>query len=128
MNKLSKMLSKRLSETNMSVRRAGLQIGVSHATVARAVNGETVEVDTLVRIADFLGVSIISLLDETDTPDDVYERISVTFTIEPELKTVLADIARNIKDEKIDHKILSDVAIYTLFQLHRRLTENHTRS
>ena len=65
MNKLSRMLSKRLSETNMSIRRAGIHIGVSNATVARAISGETVEVDTLVRIADFLRVSIISLIDET---------------------------------------------------------------
>ena len=124
MSKLSELLSARLDLLGMSVRKAADKIGVSHATVARAANGETVEVDTLVKIADFLGVPLNSLLDDVETPDEVYEQISIVFTFEPELKKVLTRIAKKIEDQTIDPKILSELAGFASYRLHEQELEN----
>ncbi len=88
MNRLSELLKKRLETEGLSVRDAGKLIGVSHSTVARAVSGETVEIDTLVKIARFLGMSVEDVLDPKDTPDDVLEQILLVTSIEPELAKV----------------------------------------
>jgi transcriptional regulator with XRE-family HTH domain len=124
MSKLSELLSERLDLLGMSVRKAADKIGVSHATVARAANGETVEVDTFVKIADFLGVPLNSLLDDVETPDEVYEQISVVFTIEPELKNVLTRIAKKIEAKTIDPKILSELAGFASYRLHEQEIAN----
>lgn len=118
MNRLSELLRTRLETEGLSVRDAGKLIGVSHSTVARAVSGETVEIDTLVKIARFLGMSVEDVLDPKDTPDDVLEQIVLVTSIEPELAKVFGELARRITNNEIDKKVLSEVAAFAAYRLH----------
>lgn len=117
MSKLSKLLRERLDSEKLSVRDAAKLIGVSHATVARAANGETVEVDTLVKIADFLRMPVESLLVEEDEHTDHLEKLLVLMSIEPELIDVLSEITKRVKAGFIDEKILSEIAAFAAFRL-----------
>jgi len=117
MNRLSELLSKRLETEGLSVRDAGQLIGVSHSTVARAVNGETVEVDTLVKIANFLGVPVKNILEPKDDPDAILEQVMMVISIEPELSRVFSEIAQKIVDKQLDKKVLSEVAAFAAYRL-----------
>lgn len=101
----------------LSVRDAAKKIGVSHLTVARAANGETVEVDTLVKIADYLGVPVKDILDVKETPDEINEQISMVLAIEPELSKVLAKIAKKVENKEMDAKVLAEVAAFAAYRL-----------
>jgi DNA-binding Xre family transcriptional regulator len=58
MEKLAGLLKERMKQDKLSIRGAAEKIGgVSHSIVARALKGETVEIDTLLSICDFLKVS-----------------------------------------------------------------------
>lgn len=117
MNRLSELLRKRLETEGLSVRDAGQLIGVSHSTVARAVNGETVEVDTLVKIANFLGVPVENILEPKDDPDAILEQVMMVISIEPELSRVFSEIAQKIVDKQLDKKVLSEVAAFAAYRL-----------
>jgi transcriptional regulator with XRE-family HTH domain len=117
MNKLSELLRKRMDTEGLSERDAGKRIGVSHATVARAVNGETVEVDTLVKISQFLGVPVENVLDVKEKPSELEEQIMMVLSIEPELAQVFSELAEKIVNQKIDKKVLSEVAAFAAYRL-----------
>lgn len=117
MNKLASLLRERMDIENLSVRAAAEKIGVSHSTVARAVNGETVEVDTLVKITDFLGIPVESVLDIKDSPDELLEQIVMILSIEPELSRVFGKIARKISNKEMDPKVLSEIAAFSAYRL-----------
>jgi len=117
MEKLSELLAEKLKKEGMSVRAAAEKIGVSHSTVARAVKGETVEVDTLVKIADFLGVPVENILEVGKSLDKKMEHLAFILGLEPELSDVLMRISQQIKTDKIDSQILSEIAAFASFRL-----------
>jgi transcriptional regulator with XRE-family HTH domain len=114
---LAKALRERLDFAGLSVREAAEIIGVSHATVARAANGETVEVDTLIKIAEFLKTPVESLLIEEEKHPDHLKTLLVLMSTEPELVDVLSKITKMVKDEIIDAKILSEISAFATFRL-----------
>ncbi len=124
MEKLAKLLKERMNEEKLSVRKAAKLIGgVSHSTIARVINGETVEVDTLIRICDFLKIPVAEVLDLEEGPRELTNKIRKLVSFEPELGEVFKKIADGIADEKIDREILSEIASFASFRLHVHMTE-----
>ena len=117
MEKLANLLKDRMELEGLAVRDVAKLTGVSHSTIARAANNETVTVSTLVALCDFLGVPLRSVLDTKETPDEVFEQISRVVAIEPELKSVFTDIAKKINAGKLDKKVLSEIAAFAAYRI-----------
>jgi len=125
MKKLAKLLRQRLDAEGLSVRDAGELIGVSHSTVARAVNGEEVKIDTLTKICDFLGVPVETILNIRGEKDELMDRIVTVISIEPELAEVFSEISKDLTEGRINSNILFEIAAFAQFRLHqaRKLTK-----
>jgi transcriptional regulator with XRE-family HTH domain len=118
MEKLARLLQERMDQEKLSVRKAAKLIGgVSHSTVARVLNGETVEVDTLIRISDFLKIPVAELLDLQEGPNELIKKIRKLVSREPELGVVFKKIADGIAEGSVDIKVLSEVAAFAAFRL-----------
>ena len=118
-NKLATLLRQRLDAERLSVRDAGELIGVSHSTVARAVNGEAVNIDTLIRICDFLNVPVESTLNRRDNIDELMEEMMTMISIEPELADVFSEIIKDLTEGRINSNILFEIAAFAQFRLHQ---------
>lgn len=117
MNKLSELLKKKMKVDKMSLREAADEIGVSHSTVDRAIKGKTVEVDTLVKISEFVGVPVESVFDVRTDSDEVLEQIVMMTSMEPELMKIFAEIAEDVLTGKIDKSVLGEVAAFASYRL-----------
>ena len=118
-NKLATLLRQRLDVEGLSVRDAGEKIGVSHSTVARAVNGEAVNIDTLIRICDFLNVPVVSILNIRGDKDELMEEMMTMISIEPELADVFSEISKDLTKGRINSNILFEIAAFAQFRLHQ---------
>ena len=111
-SKLASMLRDRMDMEGLSVRDAGNLIGVSHSTVARAVNGEAVEIETLKKFCSFLGVPVENMLDLKDDNNELLNQILRVITIEPELAEVFIEIGQALGDNKLNKIILNEIAAF----------------
>jgi transcriptional regulator with XRE-family HTH domain len=128
MKKLAELLKERMDIEGMSLRQAAQKIGVSHSTVDRALSGETVEVDTLVKIAEFVGVPVENILDVKTNPDEVLQQIVMVTSMEPKLMETFAELAQGVLDGTVDRAVLAEVAAFASYRLRANQTEPLVRA
>jgi len=112
-------VKERLKTENLSYREAAEKIGVSHSTVARALKDENLDVRSLKRICDWLGVTINDVIYEDDEPEQMYQDIATLFSISPSLKEAMKNLAVRIKNNEFDKNILEEIAAFTFYQMDR---------
>lgn len=125
MDKLAEKLRERMDLDGMSVRSAGQKIGVSHSTVARIVHGEAVDVDTLVKVCDFLNIPVESVLDVREEPEESLRDLNLVISTEPELSQVFHKIAQGIINDEIDKTILAEIAAFANYRLEQHTQEQN---
>ena len=115
--RLNELLSERLEAENLSFRRAAELIGTSHSTVARAISGDKLDVGSMKKICDFLGVTIDSVLDIKREESELNAQIAMVLSMEPELGIVFEEIAEGIKAGTIDRDVLGEVAAFAAYRV-----------
>lgn len=125
MEKLARLLQERMDQEKLSVRKAAKLIGgVSHSTVARVLNGETFEVDTLIRISNFLQIPVAELLGLEKGPSELIRKLRKLVSFNPELGEVLKEIEDGIIIDEIDMEILTEIAAFAAFRLDHYKNKN----
>ena len=104
-----------MQQKNLSSHAAAEQIGVSHSTILRAMKGERVDVDTIIKIANWLNVRPSELLNSmSDT--SLADEIAVLLSHSPELEVELKDAVARVKAGQLDPAVLRDVLSYARYK------------
>jgi transcriptional regulator with XRE-family HTH domain len=114
---LQKVLEGAMKEKNLSAREVGTILGVSHTTVLRAVRGEQIDLDTLIKIADWLKIRPSSLLDNLGEKAEVDSKIELLIEAYPELREVLEKAAEAVEAGQADPAIIKDIAAYAEYRI-----------
>lgn len=125
MNQLFTQLLKKKIETNkLSIREAARQIGVAHTTLIRSLEGNTIDIDTLIAISHWLQINPSDAMDSLITNETAKEKkIFLLFQYFPGLGEKLEQITEMIEMDGLDPKILEDVFEYIEFRLYRAKRE-----
>lgn len=113
---LPSLLQNRMTQKNVSSHTVADEIGVSHTTVLRAMRGERIDVDTLIKLANWLGVrpsELLNSMSDTSLADD----IATLLTHSPELETTLKDAVERVKAGQLDPAVLKDIVSYAMYKL-----------
>jgi transcriptional regulator with XRE-family HTH domain len=113
---LQKLLESAMKENNLSAREVGGMLGVSHTTVIRAMRGEQIDLDTLIKIADWLKIRPSALLDSMGDAE-VDSKITVLVEAYPELQRVLEEAAVAIEKGQADPSIIKDIVAYAEYRI-----------
>jgi transcriptional regulator with XRE-family HTH domain len=116
---LAEILRIEMKDKGLALRTAAGEIGVSHTTLARAMRGETVDFETLVRIASWLNMSVSSVVNTFDEDEEsaVLNGIAALVEAEPELREVFLDAGRMVANGQISTNDLKDIAAYAAYRL-----------
>lgn len=108
---LREILNEAIAKRQLSVRAAAREAGVSHNTMFRALDGASIDLDSLIAISNWLGMRPAVVLGmETGDATAVLEAV-------PELKGVLEDAAKLIQSGDASVNLLADIASYIKYKV-----------
>ena len=114
---LKQILGKELKERNLSSRGAADEIGVAHTTILRALRGDVVDLETVLRISDWLHVRPSTLLNSMNSTASVSDQIAAIVERNPRLNQVFEDATIAVKAGNADPAIIEDIVAYALYKL-----------
>jgi len=115
---MQSLIRDKMQRNDLSMRSAAAQIGVSHTTLIRIINGEPYDVQTAEKIANWLNVPVSTLLDLHEPGEDgLAKQISLVLRQEPALAKVFGEAMTRLAAGRISMETVRALAAYAAFQL-----------
>jgi transcriptional regulator with XRE-family HTH domain len=115
---LVKMLDDKMRQRNLSLRQAGKEIGVSHTTISRILQGQTADIDTLIAMCKWLGISPSDVLDSNvEGPSGLGARIATVLETNPKLAVVFEEAIGRLEEGEITPQTIEDLIAYMSYRL-----------
>ena len=113
---LQTILQKAMNDRGLSSHTAAEEIGTSHTTILRALRGDRVDVDTIVKIADWLKIrpsELLNSMGDTSFADQIAVLLSHSRELEDELK----DAVERVQAGALEPAVIRDIVSYALYKL-----------
>jgi transcriptional regulator with XRE-family HTH domain len=119
---LQRMLQDEIRSRGLSVRRASRQIGVSHTTVFRALEGKQLDLPTIELICKWLGVNTNEVLrlpaSQSPTTSD---KLAVLISRNPRLLAAMDRLVEMYENKELEAVIVADVLAYISYRVTTKL-------
>jgi DNA-binding Xre family transcriptional regulator len=114
------ILQKFMRDRGLSSHKVADAIGVSHTTVLRALRGEAVDLDTIIKLANFMDVRPSDLLNSMSTTDATLpDRLAALLSHSPELEAELKDAVERTQAGELDPAVIRDIISYAVYKLNQ---------
>lgn len=115
---LDKILKEELAKRGLSIREAAREIGVAHTTVARMVQGITVDIGTLQKTCDWLGIQLATVLNVEDKSElGLTSKLAMILEKQPELAGVFAEALDELEAGHLTTTDLADIMGYAAYRI-----------
>lgn len=118
---LKGLLKLKMERKNLSLRQAGNLAGVAHTTIDRVLKGETVDLETVKKICDWIGIPVSSVVDIGDEKAPMVDEVASLISMNKDFAKVLTEISEKIKSGKLSQDILIEITAFASFQLDQRV-------
>ena len=115
---LDQILKEELAKRGLSIREAAREIGVAHTTVARMVQGITVDIGTLQKTCDWLGIQLSTVLNVEDKSElGLTSKLAMILEKQPELAGVFAEALDELEAGHLTTADLADIMGYAAYRI-----------
>ena len=115
---LIQLIEDRMQKNRYSIREVSRQVGVAHTTIIRVLGKETVDVDTLIKLCKWLGVSPAIALDGMIKTDrTLADQIATVLEAYPGLKEVFTEAMERLNRGEISPDTMADLIAYANYRL-----------
>ena len=118
-NKLfASLLQQRLEEEGLSVRRAAKRIRVAHTTLIRAIHGKSVDLNTLLRICEFLEIPPVDILGAMPgSASPLASQIAMVLKQTAPLAEAFQKAMNAVANGGADQRVVEEIAAYAAYRL-----------
>lgn len=113
------LVKKKMEEENLSLRTAGKQAGVAHTTIDRVIKGESVDLSTMEKISQWVGIAVSDALDMKNKEEGIKGEIATLIALNPEFEEVFSAIASEIAKGNLSTDILIELTGFASYRLQK---------
>ncbi len=115
---LKSKLAQEMKNKGLSTRQVAIKIGASHTTILRALRGEIVDVATILKFSEWMGVKPATLINSLSEAEKALpEKIAVMLGNHPLLEREFTKAVKAIVADQIDPAIIQDIAAYAAYKI-----------
>ena len=114
---LQNLVAARMKEEHLSLRQAGNQVGVVHTTIQRVLDNESINLPTVEKVCDWLGVPVSAVVDTVSQELEMAIEISTLFSTNIEFAEVFSNLAQKIQSSAINPTIFSEITAFLAFSI-----------
>jgi hypothetical protein len=108
----------RISERELARRISAGGSKISNVQINRIVKGEPVDLDTMQKVLDYMGVSLSSVV-EGEKEEALAQKIAALIEMDPQLKQSFAELMQKITTGQVSPEILKQIGDYISFLVSR---------
>ncbi len=112
-------LKQAMREKGLSLRQLAEALGMSHTTIMRAANGEAVDLDTVLKLANFFNVRPSDLLNSMSTDATLPDQLAALLSHSPELEQELADAVERVRAGNLDPNVIKEIVSFAHYKLNQ---------
>ncbi len=117
---LAQILKDEMDARKLSSRKVAQEIGMSHVTVTRILNGENMDVPTMQTVCNWLGVNLSDVLEQKSGPAEMARQLVLLINREPKLAATFQVALEEINKGALDPEDMRDIIEYAEFKLAQR--------
>ena len=113
------ILRNAMQERGLSSHKVADAIGCSHTTILRSLRGEAIDLETIVKIANFLNIRPSELLNSMPTDATLPDQIAALLSHSPELEETLRDAVERVKAGELKPSTIADIVSYARYRINQ---------
>ncbi|HNR02423.1 MAG TPA: helix-turn-helix transcriptional regulator [Anaerolineaceae bacterium] len=114
---ISRLVQEKISKEHLSYRQAAKEIGVAHTTLMRIIEGRQIDLPTSQKLAEWLGVTITSLLPTIHHQQGGPDLFNILLQMNPNLRETLEEYLFKMPLKPLSIEDLNDILEFIIFKL-----------
>lgn len=114
---LQELIRVKMDEEGLSLRKAGDQAGVAHTTIDRVLNGNQIDLKTLMKISTWLGIPASEVIFLKASNENLKSDVASLNALHPELGEVLSTLTDEIVKGNVSPTILAEITGFTAYRM-----------
>jgi transcriptional regulator with XRE-family HTH domain len=116
---LSSYLREKLGKEGASVRQAARDIGVSHTTILRVLDDQPIDVGTLIKVCDYVGVAPAYVLNSLSGDKSISLRNKMDLIVQryPRVQAVFDEAIRRLENGEVSQQAVDELLSFAAYRL-----------
>ena len=128
-NLLQLLVREKMNKENLSLRKVGRATDISHTTISRILDGDAVDLDTLIAICKWLDIPPSRVLDGYKTDEGNLEaRIGALLDLNSGLRDMFKETMEGYEADEVSAHVVEDLLAYATFRLGVEPEEDQSES
>lgn len=124
---LRDLVLERVKTRNLSVREAAKEIGVSHVTLGRLLDGGNLDLDTVGLISKWLGMSMANALGVYESDPTLQDTVAALIATKPQLADLFKRAATDLQRGEITPEDMREIIDYATYRFLARRNVANTK-